>query len=418
MRPLHRALLPIVLATMLSGCGAFAIPPIQGQGRVLTARLLVDVEGSQRRAVDLAVQDIRAAHFTELDNVAIQEVYADDRLDGDLDPAAARQRLRQLLAEDTQRNLLGMIGPLNQDVARAELAVANKAQLVVVSPDLTSECLTQARLYCAKGEPNVYRPYKATLQTTGELNFVRVCSTIDIQGPAIADYAFDSLGRHSAYILSDDTTTSKTLVDGFTQRWAVKGGILQGATQLDLSALADMSSTAALARLGKPELVFFATGDRARFADLARRLAGAGGPVVFGDERVYATASLTAQPAVDGAYVSSLAIDAEHKSPRFFAHYRARYNEAPAPYAVQAYQATMAWAFGLRSAVAAQVQQQSSGLPFRRDVRNGVHAASVDTEDLSQVSFDDHGDNTSRLVTFYEGASGAWGFKDQTQFAD
>jgi len=139
-------------ALLLSGC-AFAVPRVQAQNLRLDVRLLVDVQGSQRKAVKLEIAQVAAEHLSEFDNITVVPVYADDVFGGTIDAAEARQRLRQMLENDQQNTLLGMIGPFNLDIAHSELPVTSNAQLAVISPSLTDECLTQTRPYCVGGEP-------------------------------------------------------------------------------------------------------------------------------------------------------------------------------------------------------------------------------------------------------------------------
>jgi branched-chain amino acid transport system substrate-binding protein len=107
----------------------------------------------------------------------------DDAVNGVHDPQKGAQNINQMLAN---ADVLAMVGPFNSNVARAEIPITNQAGLVMVSPANTNECLTRDYDYCD--------PKASALRPSGKPNnYFRVAATDDHQGPAMADYAVESL---------------------------------------------------------------------------------------------------------------------------------------------------------------------------------------------------------------------------------
>jgi len=109
----------------------------------------------------------------------------DDTVNGVHDPQKGAQNVQQMLSDNS---IMGMVGPFNSNVARAEIPVANQGALAMVSPSNTNECLTQTFDYC--------NPKPAALRPTGKNNYFRLAAPDTFQGPAMADYAYDTPEDH------------------------------------------------------------------------------------------------------------------------------------------------------------------------------------------------------------------------------
>src|SRR5438067_9811205 len=79
---------------------------------------------------------------------------------------------------------LGMIGPYNSAVAKAEIPIAAPAHFVMISPSNTNPCLTKE--VPAPQAPCTY--HAADLRGGNPNNYWRVVTTDDYQGPAMATY--------------------------------------------------------------------------------------------------------------------------------------------------------------------------------------------------------------------------------------
>src|SRR4029077_15406147 len=97
--------------------------------------------------------------------------------------------------------VLGVIGPFDSNVARLDIPIANVAHLALISPAVSSRCLTKEPFLPASLSPSrteitckaAGRPSPSELPPTGLNNFFRLATTDEQQGPAAADYAYRNL---------------------------------------------------------------------------------------------------------------------------------------------------------------------------------------------------------------------------------
>ncbi len=137
----------------------------------------------------------------------------DDSVNGVHDPQKGAQNVNQMLSEP---KILGMVGPFNSNVARAEIPVANRANFVQISPSNTNECLTQTFPYCD--------PQPTALRPGGPNNYFRVAAADTFQGPAAANYLTDTLKFTKVAVWSDNETFGKGVADKFAAEFTKKGG--------------------------------------------------------------------------------------------------------------------------------------------------------------------------------------------------
>jgi branched-chain amino acid transport system substrate-binding protein len=152
-----------------------------------------------------------------VDGFTLSFVPFDDAVNGKHDPTKGAQNVQQIIS-DTK--ILGMVGPFNSGVAAAEIPVANQAPLGMVSPSNTNECLTLAFDYCQK-----YAGYTAAaLRPTGKNNYFRIAANDTFQGPAMADYAYDTLGLKTVAVWDDQEPFGLGVANNFAKEFAAKGG--------------------------------------------------------------------------------------------------------------------------------------------------------------------------------------------------
>jgi branched-chain amino acid transport system substrate-binding protein len=137
----------------------------------------------------------------------------DDAVNGVHDPQKGAQNFNDMVSNS---KILGVVGPFNSNVARATIPVANRAGLVMISPANTNECLTQTFPYCDP-QPSALRPNSTN-------NYFRIAAPDTVQGPAMADFAIDTLKATKIAIWSDNETFGKGVADNFGKRVVAKGG--------------------------------------------------------------------------------------------------------------------------------------------------------------------------------------------------
>jgi branched-chain amino acid transport system substrate-binding protein len=156
----------------------------------------------------------------------------DDAVNGKHDPQKGVQNLQQMLANS---KVMGMVGPFNSSVARAEIPVGNQAPLAMVSPSNTTECLTQQFDYCQQA----YGYTPASLRPTGKNNYFRVAASDTFQGPAMADFAVDTLKVTKFAVWDDEETFGVGVANNFAKEVAKKSGQVVSRKSYDPNTKAD-----------------------------------------------------------------------------------------------------------------------------------------------------------------------------------
>ena len=109
--------------------------------------------------------------------------------------------------------VMGVVGPFNSSVAKVQIPISNEAGLLQCSPANTNPDLT-------KGAAGLELRAKAP----DKINYVRVATTDDIQGPAVAQFAINKLGLKTVAIIDDTETYGKGIADAFAAEWTKLGG--------------------------------------------------------------------------------------------------------------------------------------------------------------------------------------------------
>lgn len=159
----------------------------------------------------------------------------DDAVNGKHDPTKGTQNVQQMISNS---KILGMVGPFNSGVAGAEIPVANQAPLAMISPSNTNECLTINFDYCQK-----YAGYTvSSLRPTGKNNYFRVAANDTFQGPAMADFAFDTLGLKTVAVWDDQEPFGLGVANNFAKEFQKKGGTVVARQGFDTSSKPDFHS--------------------------------------------------------------------------------------------------------------------------------------------------------------------------------
>lgn len=135
----------------------------------------------------------------------------DDALNGVHDPQTGAANMATLVADPL---VVGVVGPFNSNVARAEIPVSNEAGLVQCSPSNTGTDLT-------KEGSEAYR-----FNGQDERNYIRVATPDDIQGPAGAQYAYNDLGKRNALVIDDTEAFGVGVANTFSEEFEALGGTI------------------------------------------------------------------------------------------------------------------------------------------------------------------------------------------------
>lgn len=121
------------------------------------------------------------------------------------------------------------IATYNSGAAAVAIPIMNSADpgpMAMISPANTAVGLTKEYEFVNEGEPELYYP-------EGKRNYMRVVPADDIQGAAAANFAFNSLGAESAYVLHDNQIYGKGVATVFQRTFEELGGEILGFEAFD-----------------------------------------------------------------------------------------------------------------------------------------------------------------------------------------
>jgi branched-chain amino acid transport system substrate-binding protein len=328
--------------------------------------------------------------------VDVQAVSYDDVRQGVHDPAKGAKNV-QILADDPR--IVAMVGPLYDSLARSELPVANAAQLAMVSPATTNECLTQE-------PPDGHcQGLKARLRPHGPNNFFRVVTTQLVEGTAGADLAFKTLGKRQAFVVNDQTPFGLGIATAFADRFVQDGGTIVDPS--DLGGFDPSQSLAFGSRIRRAvelaaDVVYFAGADVYAAASLRREMAAQMPRVpLIGSDRLAndqfaKSAGASARGSyytVVGPYPASL-----RTAQRFIRDYQKTYGQTIGTYSLPAFDATNL----LLAAIARAIDDAGGQRPTRTQVMIEVSRTTAYSGAMGVMSFDSGGDTSLKLISAYQ----------------
>lgn len=420
MQRTHMRLVPILGAVslaVLAGCGTSnnTTGPSSGGGGGLsnctgsvTVASDLPVSGSDasdgkptQNGAQLAVT--QATNSKLLGGCTIKFVAKDDASValGKHDPQQGAQNITELAGDSS---VLGVVGPFNSNVALAELPIANKANLVQISPSNTNPGLT-----IVGSNPDINT---ASLKPTGNTTYFRVCTTDIGQGKADAQEAAQTLGTKKAYVFDDQETYGKGLADQFSKFFMADGGSIAKRTSLP-GDTKDFSTQLTDAKNLGVDVIFFGGTSSNGGGIIKKQMAAAGltnVKYVGGDGIVDAEFFTEAGTAADGAYGSVAAPDPTKLSTaaQFVTDYTAAFGAAPGAYSANAYDAMNILLQAVKKAITDNGGTlPSTGSAFREAVRKDVLATSWDGA-IGHTTFDANGDTSNVLLTIFVAQGGKW----------
>jgi branched-chain amino acid transport system substrate-binding protein len=338
------------------------------------------------------------------------------------DPAIGAQNITSLVGDAL---VAGVVGPYNSSVAKAEMPIANQAPLAMISPANTNPCLTQQGADVGCSGANDVVP---TLRPTGKVNYFRIATTDNHQGPAGADYLFKTKGYKSVYVIDDAETYGVGIADAFSKEWQALGGKLLGRSSEPSTTISYVSLLTQIAAK-HPDLIYFG-GLNSTGGNLIRKqmlqVPGLQKTPLAGGDGIEASdfASVIGVNQGGPAYATVAVVDTS-KNPAaqtFVKQYDAVYSTISV-YSAAAYDCTNILIQAIKTALANGVHtpQNSSDAAgaktFRQAVINAIQNISFDGVTGHQA-FDANGDTTNKIISIYQVADNSSGKPDwifQTQ---
>jgi branched-chain amino acid transport system substrate-binding protein len=316
-----------------------------------------------------------------------------EALDDQAQPSSGQQNATKLVAD---KDVLGVVGPLNSSVAESMQKVFDDAKLVEVSPANTNPALTQGTKWNG-GEKA--RPYKS---------YFRTATTDAIQGPFAAQYVYNDAKKKSVYVIDDKKTYGAGLAATFTDEFKKLGGKVVGTQHIDPETK-DFSAVATQVKSSGADVVYYG-GEYPQAGPLSKQIKAAGAkiPVVGGDGIYSADFIKLAGASGTGDLATSVGAPVEDlpSAKEFVANYKAAgYKEAYEAYGGYSYDS--GWA--IIEAVKKVVEDNDGKLPddARAKVTEAMQGVTFDGV-TGKVSFDEFGDATNKQLTVYSVEGGTW----------
>ncbi len=324
------------------------------------------------------------------------------------DPAVGAANVRALIGDAL---VAGIVGPFNSSVAKAEMPITNQAPLAQISPANTNPCLTKegAAVGCTGANDLV-----PTLRPTGKVNYFRIATTDDHQGPAGADYLYKTLKYKKAYVIDDAETYGVGIADSFSKEWQSVGGTLLGRSSEPSTTTSYLSLLTQIAAKN-PDVIYFggldSTGGILIRQQMLQVPALKNLPFGGGDGLVTSTFSKTIGLTSGGPVYGTVAtIDVAQvpAATTFIQQYNSVYSAANfGAYSAAGYDCANIVIQAIKTALAngAHTPKDSSDVAgakaFRQAVINAIQGISFDGI-LGHQAFDSNGDTTDRVITIYK----------------
>jgi branched-chain amino acid transport system substrate-binding protein len=324
----------------------------------------------------------------------LQAFPLDDAVNGVHDPAKGAQNVQEFVADST---VLAMVGPFNSSVAKAEIPIANKVSLAMISPANTNECLTQepADQHCSGTA--------AKLRPNGGNNYYRVCTTDLIQGPAGADFAYNKLGKRKVWVFNDLQTYGLGIAKNFAAQFQKDGGTVLDSNLggFDPSSTTDFKSQITQAKNAGADVVYFGGTTATKGGIIRKQMKGildvpyVAGDGISGDQFLKDAAPNAANSyfTVAGPYAQKLST-----AQSMIAAYKQAYGTDAGAYSAQAYDA----AGILIAAIKRAIDDAGGNMPSRTQVNSEVAKTKDYKGAIGTTSFDSNGDTTLKIITIYK----------------
>jgi branched-chain amino acid transport system substrate-binding protein len=341
-----------------------------------------------------------------------------DAVNGVHDAQKGVQNVQAMLSNS---KVLGMVGPFNSGVAKAEIPVANQAPLALISPSNTNECLTQALDYCQAA--NGFTP--SSLRPTGKNNYFRVAAPDTFQGPAMADFAIKTgpppagLGITKVAVWDDEETFGQGVAANFAKEFKAKGGTVVDTKHYDPKAKKDFKDFLASAKSAGAQGIYVGATSATGGCIARGQMAGVFSPDIFymgpdgigdgqclKDSGAMATSNMFATQGVADATQNP---DAKAIVDAYSAAYPGSSNLGA--YTFAGYDCAAL----IIDAIGRAIDANNGNMPSRQQVIDALGKTTNYKGLTGVITFDPNGDPTHPTLQLQQVKSGAWVFVAQFQ---
>jgi branched-chain amino acid transport system substrate-binding protein len=349
---------------------------------------------STSNGVKFAVDQKNAAGG--VNGYTIQYQSFDDCRQGSYNADAGVENVQTMLGDP---KFLGMIGPYNSAVAKAEIPIAAPQHFTMISPANTNPCLTKE----TKPPVPACSYHAADLRAGNANNYWRVVTTDDYQGPAMADYFYKTLNIHSVAILDDSTVFGVGIAGAFEGEFKQLGGTVVKHSEYQKTQTSDWKSILLAFKQAGAQAVYAGGTDDQNLCIPRKQMKDIGWDVPFGggdgietdlcidqatgnEPGIYATSAGADATQVQGASSTIAAFRQAFPKPEDFGGYT-----------MQAYDAANA----LMAAIGRAINDANGGTPSREQVRSEMSKTKGFVGVIGTYDFDQNGDTSLKIVSIY-----------------
>lgn len=313
--------------------------------------------------------------------------------DDQAQPSSGQQNATKFVAN---KDVLGVVGPLNSSVAESMQKVFDDSKLVQVSPANTNPALTQGPKWNGGQKA---RPYKS---------YFRTATTDAIQGPFAAQYLFNDAKKKKVFVIDDKKTYGAGLAATFKAEFTKLGGTVAGEEHVNPDTK-DFAAVVTKIKSSGADVVYYG-GEYPVAGPLSKQIKKSGTAIpLAGGDGIYSAdfIKLSGKEGVgDLATSVGAPVETLPSAKEFVANYKAaNYKEAFEAYGGYSYDS--AWA--IIEAVKKTVEANDGKLPSDARAKVLENMQGVSFEGVTgKVSFDEFGDATNKQLTVYKYEGTAW----------
>jgi len=301
---------------------------------------------------------------------------------GQYDPAQAATNARKMVADTS---VVAAIGPQMSGSGKAMSPILSQGNLAIITPSSTNPDITDPKF------AGQYRP-------AGKAIYFRTVTTDAFQGPNQANYFADILHVKSVYVLDDSGAYGVGIADAFQGQADKRGLKVLGRDQLNPKE-ADYTTILTKIKPLNTDSIYYGGVAQAgvklakQAYDILPNITKGGGDGMHSTDLL----SGAGFPAVEGWYCT---IAAPHvlDQPEVAAwakRFQDKFGGPPEDYSITAYDAGLVIIDAIKRVA-------DSGKEVNRDnVRDAIQSAKVKTLQ-GEVSFDENGDITNRIVSVFK----------------
>jgi branched-chain amino acid transport system substrate-binding protein len=354
---------------------------------------------------NLAVQQANANHTIQ--GYTLQFVPKDDvGPSGTHDPTQGAANVTALVSDAL---VAGIVGPFNSSVAKAEMPITNQAPLAQISPANTNPCLTKDTDASGCSGKNNLLP---TLRPTNKVNYFRIATTDDHQGPAGADYLYKQ-GARNVYVIDDAETYGIGIANAFAGEWTKLGGKVLGHSSEPGTTTSFVSLLTQIAAM-HPDSIYFggvdSTGGTLVRQQMRQVPALQNLPYAGGDGIVTPSFATSILPTGGGPVYGTVAVVDTSKNPNaatFVQQFKTAFTDPINVYSAASFDCANILIQAIKTALANGAHTPTSSsdtagaVAFRTAVIAAVQAIQYDGITGHQ-SFDANGDTNLKIISIYK----------------